>query len=455
MQQSPSPTPDSGPARPTRRPFSLHVARRVQPGFRRFRDLATTRTDIRIATAEPVEVAGPDAGREGWSSFGPQREVLFGVHTVTSLARLEDLSPLVEQDPRVQLIYTAVPDLLGHGVPEALRELDVLTIPWEEAVTRDFDLAVSSSLHRMEDIRASRRFAAPHGAGYNKLWPAWSPMCAGGERQVYGLDSWSLLDEIGNPIFDTVVLPHYDHLTTLTKQCPQAVPYALVGGDPCHDRLLHCLDKRDWYRSELGVRPGQVLVAVASTWGDRSLVSQHLDYLTRLPTELPADHRVIATVHPGVWAKHGTRAVRGWLRRMRDVGVDLVDAREDWRGLIAAADVVMADHSSLGVYAAGVGRPLILSHYAAGEVDPGSVLADLARRSPVLDPTRPLLGQLEEARKAQPAQWEVAQRRLASLPGLSAQVIRQAFYRLLELPEPAAGAEWPSVPAPRLVVDPT
>lgn len=450
MQQVPSS--ESGPARPGLRALNrLHVVRRVQPGLRRIRDRAA-RSDVEIAPDRTVlPAAHAEPGH--WSSFGPQREVLFGVHTVTSLGRLEDLSPLVERDRRIQLTYTQVPDRLGQGVAECLRDLEVRVIPWEEAVTREFDLAVSTSLHRMEDITALRRFASPHGAGYNKLWPSWSGMCAGGERQVYGLDRWSLLDDAGAPIFDTVVLPHYDHLMTLSRQCPEAVPYALVGGDPCHDRLRDCLDRRDWYRAELGVRAGQVLVAVASTWGEESLVSQHLDFLTRLPAELSADHKVIATVHPAVWAEHGTRAVRGWLRRMRDAGVDLVDAREDWRGLIAAADVVVADHSSLGVYAAGVGRPLLLSHFAATEVDPGSVLAELARCSPVLDPSRPLAHQLDAARLAQPAQWQVAQRRLASLPGLSADVIRQAFYRLLELSEPADDAEWPVVPAPRLVLD--
>jgi len=60
-----------------------------------------------------------------------------------------------------------------------------------------------------------------------------------------------------------------------------------------------------------------------------------------------------------VWAEHGSRQVRTWLRDVRAAGVDLIDAGEDWRALVAAADVVVADHSSLAVYAAGAGIPVL------------------------------------------------------------------------------------------------
>ncbi|TCO57963.1 CDP-glycerol glycerophosphotransferase family protein [Actinocrispum wychmicini] len=380
------------------------------------------------------------------------RTVLIAAHTVASLMRLEDIIPLIEADQRVQLVFTQVPDELGDGVEQRLKNLEVRVIPWREATLRSFDLVVSASLHQMERVRARRRFAAPHGAGYNKLWPLLDWSGDSSARPVYGLDRESLLHN-GVPVFDAIVLPHTDHLETLARQCPESLKHAVVAGDPCYDRLVTSLLDRDLYRSKLGVRDSQILVAVASTWGPQSLMATQRDLLTRLPSELPANHKVIATLHPAVWAEHGARQVRVWLREVRDAGVDLIDVGEDWRALVTSADVLIGDHSSVAVYAAGVGVPLLLSHFPATEVDPNSVMAELARLSPRLDPTRGLREQLMDALMARPLQWDAAARRVTAAHGMSAVIIRQTLYRLLELAEPPMIARWPSVPVPQLVRD--
>ncbi|OLF17438.1 hypothetical protein BU204_10810 [Actinophytocola xanthii] len=377
--------------------------------------------------------------------------MLVGVHTITSLMRLEDHVMLVEGDPRLQILYTQVPDRLGDGVGKCLAELEVRTLPWQEAVQGSFDLTVSASLHRMGEVPAKKRFSAPHGAGFTKLWPAWAWPGDADARPVYGLDRESLLDAVGGPIFDALVVPHPDHITTLARQCPESVPYALVTGDPCLDRLLASASRREHYRTGLGVRPAQVLVAVASTWGRHSLIATQRDVLLRLTAELPANHRVIATLHPAVWAEHGTRQVRNWMREVRAVGVDLIDVGEDWRGLVAAADLLVADHGSLAAYAAATRVPVLFSPFGGTDVDSSSVVAELAAVSPRLVADVPLLTQLQAAVHAQPAQWRVARRRVAAMRGQSAEVLRQCLYRLLELPEPEEATAWPQVPVPRLV----
>ncbi|GAB3903405.1 hypothetical protein GCM10029964_095290 [Kibdelosporangium lantanae] len=172
-----------------------------------------------------------------------------------------------------------------------------------------------------------------------------------------------------------------------------------------------------------------------------------------MTAELPVTHRVIATLHPAVWSAHGSRQVRTWLRDARATGIDLIDAGEDWRALVAAADVMVADHSSLAVYASSVRVPLLLGHFAHDEVDPRSVMAELAARSPRLCPSTPLLDQLDNARRAQPAQWHVSGRRISTAEGQSAPALRRVLYRLLDLPEPSTEAHWPLVPVPRLVRD--
>ena len=103
----------------------------------------------------------------------------------------------------------------------------------------------------MEQVHAQYRIAVPHGAGYNKLWPLLDWPGDKDERPVYGLDRRSLLHN-GRPVFDVIVLPHPDHRATLERQCPEALPAAVMAGDPCFDRLVASQEDRELYRSKLG-----------------------------------------------------------------------------------------------------------------------------------------------------------------------------------------------------------
>jgi hypothetical protein len=440
------PSPDSLAGRTARASIS-----KVRASAARLTILGDTANQL-LRRSVPPQVTRVQSEARPWKTVNVDRVVLVAVHTVATLMRLEDIIPLIEVDRRVQLVFTQVPDELGDGVEHRLRDLEVRVIPWEEATRRSFDLVISASLHQMERVRAGYRFAVPHGAGYNKLWPLVDWLGDKDERPVYGLDRRSLMHN-GRPVFDALVLPHPDHLATLERQCPESLPAAVLAGDPCLDRLVASLPDRERYRERLDVRPGQTLVAVASTWGPRSLMATQRDLLMRLSAELPSNHRVIATLHPAVWAEHGARQVRVWLRDVREAGVDLIDVGEDWRGLVSAADLLIADHSSVAVYAAAVGVPLLLSHFAVDEVDPNSIMTELAQVSPTLDHTKPLYDQLVEARLAPPIQWVAAAERVSAAPGRSAVILRETLYRLLELVEPALLARWTQVPVPRLVDD--
>lgn len=386
-----------------------------------------------------------------WRTLPTERTVVVGVHTVAAAMRLKDIAELMNDDSRVAQVYVAVPDRLGEGVEHVLDRWEVRRVSWDEATGSSYDLAIGASLHQLEFLPARRRFATPHGAGYNKRWPSWAWSGSEYSRPTYGLDSQSLVDKDGRLVVDALNLSHLDQSRTLFKQCPEAVPAAVVGGDPAFDRLLVSMPFKEVYRAELNVRTGQTLVAVTSTWGQASLLARHPKLLRRLLDELPANHRVILTMHPAVWSEHGPGQIKAFLRDVRGAGLDVVDFGEDWRGLLAAADVLIGDHTSVSVYGAASGVPFLLSHFAEKEIDPNSVMADLAQHSPVLSNERSLLDQLDEARKAQPDQQRVASDRISSVPGKSAEILRQTLYQLLELSEPCGRPRVERVRPPRLV----
>lgn len=128
---------------------------------------------------------------------------------------------------------------------------------------------------------------------------------------MYGLGPEHLVSE-GRVVPASIVLSHDSQRDMLARSCPQAVPAAVVAGDPCYDRLQVDMRYRSAYRQALGVRPGRRLVVVSSTWGAHSLFERARDLIVRLAGELdPRCYRIAVQLHPAVWSGHGTRQVRG------------------------------------------------------------------------------------------------------------------------------------------------
>jgi hypothetical protein len=255
---------------------------------------------------------------------------------------------------------------------------------------------------------------------------------------------WLLAD--GRPFVDALVLSHPEQLSRLRRACPEAVPAAVLAGDPCYDRMLAGRPYRQRFRRALGVRRGQRLVVLNSTWNPEGFFgnggSEDLlpSLLPRLAAELPADeYRVAAVLHPNIWYGHGPGQVRAVLDRARRNGLTLIDPLRSWRQALLAADIVLGDFGAVSYYSAALGIPVLLAAAGQERLDPEAPLADFVRTAPRLDPHAALRGQLERAMAAHrplpgPAEFT------SSAPGESASLLRRGFYALLGLSEPTTPA---------------
>ncbi|MFG2003673.1 hypothetical protein ACGFNU_31395 [Spirillospora sp. NPDC048911] len=98
-----------------------------------------------------------------------ERSILAIAHTVTSTTRLLDVLATFDGDHRLQLFLTTAPGATApDGVSEFLADLEVKAISWNEAIGREFDLALAAaSSGPLHEINAPL-VSFPHGAGYNK-----------------------------------------------------------------------------------------------------------------------------------------------------------------------------------------------------------------------------------------------------------------------------------------------
>jgi len=382
-----------------------------------------------MAYAEWSQVPiGIDA--EKWVTRAGCRSVLAVVHTVTSGQRLLEAVELIESDARLQIVFTQAPDVFSNGVEDFLRSTGGLVLPWEQVVRERFDLALAASYGGLSQVHAPI-VVMPHGAGFGKSF------AVADEQIVYGLDAQRLTHN-GKVIASALVLSHTDQLAVLRRQCPEAVDRAVVAGDQCYDRVVASLPHRPAYRAALGVEPEGKLLVVSSTWGRESLLGRSAELLPEILAELaPLGYSVAALLHPAVWFAHGPRQIRAWLADCHDAGLILVEPEVDWRAAIVAADQVIADHGSVGVYSAAIGRPVLLVETPLRALLTADSAQDLLReRAPRLVEGVPLAAQFQSAASNAEQLLVSISAALTSCPGRSSAELRRAIYRLLEVPQP-------------------
>lgn len=391
------------------------------------------------------------------STYPTERVVLFVAHHPTAVTRLLDVAPLIEEDPRVQVVFT-VPETAAMVGPtlEVLRRIGARIVPWHLARLVRFDAAVSAALGALEQVHAPV-LALDHGHGPAKM----VRRASGGERgpdsprELYGATASTLMDA-GRVVPAVVGVAHERIRDLITAVAPEAGSVTRVLGDPAFDRLRASLHLRAAYRRALGVAAGTRLLVAVSTWGPSGLLGSTPDLPRRLAAELPRDrYRTVVVQHPSISAWHGRRATAARLAPAQRAGAGVLPPEEGWRAALVAADVIVGDHSSVTMYGACIGRPVLLGAYPDDEIAPGSLPAMVAARSPRLCPDAPLAPQVDAAiaghDRALADGYSAA---LTSAPGASLRLIRDAVYRLMDLAPPPAPPRIPAVPLPRCTASP-
>ncbi|MEU3253130.1 hypothetical protein [Streptomyces sp. NPDC006997] len=372
-----------------------------------------------------------------WLTVRDCKRVLVVVHTVTFAQRLREVFDLLEADRRVQLVFTVAPHAFGGGAEHFLQGLGITTVPWEEALLGEFDLALAASFRGVHELRTPV-VRVSHGAGHIKPLTDVT-LLAPGEPRVPGMLSRQHLLHEGRLFPAAVGYAHERDVAELARTCPEALEVAHVVGDPCVDRITVGKPRRERYRRALGLDPGERLVAVTSTWGPASTFERLDSLLPQLLSQLPGDrYRIAMLVHPNVFAGHGAWQVRGWLADFRAGGVAVVPPEADWQAVLIAADWIIGDHGALTAYGTLTGATVLLTAAPRRAVSPSSPAALLAAVAPVVSPGYPLAEQLEyAARSRQPGQYDQVTASLSSVPGEFHRRIRSVVYRLLDLGEPA------------------
>ena len=380
-----------------------------------------------------------------WDTFAPVRRVLAVARNVPATTRLLDALSLLRGDRRVEIRFTLTRSEAFHpGDADVLTALGAQPIPWEEAAAQPFDLAVAASANGpLHELRAPL-LLIPHGAGQHKLVDPADPA-----RGVHGIAREQLIAG-GRVVPAAVLLTGAEPLALLRRDCPEAVPYARIGGDLSLQQLAGAYADRERHRRALGLGAGQRLVTVSSTWGPASLLGRTPVLPDRLLADLPRDeYRVAAVLHPNVVARHSMYQIRAWYADALDAGLILVPPSAGWQAVLLSTDCLIGDHGSVSFYAAALDVPVLLASTGDGEVPPSGPSARLAEACPRFNTRESPRLQIEQAlEKFEPGVLPALTEPSVSSDVDAAGVYREVLYRMLRLDPPVRKRALPPPVAP-------
>jgi len=334
---------------------------------------------------------------------------------------------LFEDDPRLRFHVTTM-DLSEPRASRLAASLGLPRVDEASAVSRWWDLAVFPNHATVRRFRAEvPKFYTRHGVSSGK-----TPR---GRDREFG-------DEIamcaGRPRYQRMFEASERVRARAVARNPRLADVITVVGDLRVDRMLALLPSRAALRERLGLREDEIAVLVMSTWGPASLMERMGAALLRAAHRLASGrrYRFVVTANPLLLADGAARRRRWYhaLLALRARGLLVVDPVEDWEPYLVAADAAIADHTSLALTYATLGRPLVFVPLDERECPPDAPIRRLAELCPVLrgpDALEPTLARaLAPGAGSPPGR---AARDICSYPGEAARRIRAVTYRELDL----------------------
>ncbi len=354
-----------------------------------------------------------------------KRRILLACHNALTASYLAEIRDLLCDDPRLDLTLCLRRPEHHPGDWQACRALLPLRevahpmatlLPWDLVIMADH----AGAFHALATPERHAVVRISHGIGGKR---------SAGQDYFYG---GMCFDPQGRPIYSCLFESSAARRAEALRLAPALGQRVTVVGSLRADRIRRA-------RLALPSPTGRIRVLVASSWGPHNLFRQLgeplLDELTRLAdryafTLRPHPHLVSAkaTVQEK-WPDFFARAQKAGLHYSNpDTSAEHALAGTDW--------LICDDLSSMGLLGALAGLRVAIFPSGSANVGPDSFLAALRECSPRIrsvSEIEPALAALHSAWP--PPNLDQLCLEMNSEPGRSAELTRQALYRLLNLPE--------------------
>lgn len=355
---------------------------------------------------------------------GPHR-VLVEVRSPMNLEVLRPLWSALRRDSRVELAFTSESDDWVRPLLQAEGLADRLIPQWR-AIWARFDLAVNADPWNALPLRRCwRRANFFHGVAGK-----------------YDLDDPKALGQnVDFDIYDRVMFANEDRLRRYVDGGIVPAAHAALVGFPKSDDLVNGRWTSASVRAELGLDPGRETILYAPTFSPAS--SLHLAGEALIDALLTTGRNVIVKLHERSTVPHPKYTGNvDWMARLaRFVGRDgyAYATGAHASPYLAAADLLVTDHSTVGFEFALLDRPIVvfdtpgLLHAARINPDKWRLMRGMAD----VAPNSADLPAVVERALASPERHSVSRRAAARAlfahPGRATDRALDVVYELLEL----------------------
>lgn len=366
---------------------------------------------------------------KSWPRSRGVTRILLDTRSSLTATYLEDLREAFGDDSRLLFFKTVRPNIPVADRQRCLALVNCPEISYRSAKFYPWDLIVLADhpTDHIEDLTArSGVLRIPHGLG-SKL--------VNGQDYFYGP---GLYARNGRLRYSCIFESSETRRDKFTAANPDLKDVIRLVGDLRIDKLLQFAE-RARSREKLNARPTVVL---AGSWSSGNLFEKLGPQLFAEAASLLDQYAFIIRPHPHVFnvgtVAHSNNSPEKWklyFEEQQKLGFVLSPPTDDPGWLLSAATVVICDDlSSMALYAAVLGKRIIMVRSGSDQVAPESFCARLAHIAPNLTSAADLREALVTALQQEPlASVKSLSSEINSRPGQSTQLVRSELYRLLNL----------------------
>lgn len=294
-----------------------------------------------------------DADDAWHARFAPRRRVLFEARTPVNFVCLAPIEERLAADPRIECWYTATEGDVPADELYAAFGIRERVVPQARAEWLKVDLYLNSDFARMARLR--RRAIHVHFfhgvAGKYDLDGTTRPV-----RDMSHFDTLAWFHKIAFANEDR--LRKWRAVGLLTPDDPRAV----LVGYPKVDGLVTGRWSRATTMARLGLDPSRPLLLYAPTWS--AAASLHVFGEAVVAALRATGHQVVVKLHDRAYDRRERYSAGvDWSARARALETDPAVKVVTWPDatpLLAAADLMVSDHSSVAFEYLLVDRPLVI-----------------------------------------------------------------------------------------------
>jgi len=391
------------------------AGRARMPGSRGDRERGVLRVTAR-KLAQTIMSRIPRSGRH--------RDVLLACHNAMTASHLRDFQDVFRGDGRLRFWFCRRRREEGDRLAiSTLLPFPEVGSTW--ANVRPWDLVVLAD-HGFSSLCTPGRHPVlriPHGIGGKMV-----------DGEDYQYSPHLIQDERGHLRYTCMFESSESRKRMAVARDPRLEGVIEVVGCLVLDRLrMQAADPTQG--SRVRTEGGRKRVLVCSSWGSESLLPRCGDAMLEEILRLSDRFEFFVRPHPNLLEADGGNGWRARLAAWGERGIGISWPGEDMTEALAASDIVVGDDlTTMSLYAAALGKPLVLMRSRSAAIPSESFAMRLAAVIPVCSSPQELAGILPGLHERwPPAGLDAIARELACFPGQSGERIRAAVYRLLRL----------------------